>query len=54
MHTKHTTNTGTQLIIPVDDLQLEADDNALTLATQETYEIPVRTQANRTTRNIIP
>ena len=36
MHTKHTTNTGTQLNIPVDDLQLGADDDASTLATQET------------------
>ena len=35
-HTKHTTNTGTQLNIPVDDLQLGADDDASTLATQET------------------
>ena len=35
-HTKHTTNMGTQLKIPVDDLQLGADDDALTLATQET------------------
>ena len=35
-HTKHTTNTGIQLNIPVDDLQLGADDDALTLATQET------------------
>ena len=36
MHTKHTTNTGTQLNIPVDDSQLGADDDASTLATQET------------------
>ena len=36
MHTKHTTNTGTQLDIPVDDLQLGADDDASTLTTQET------------------
>ena len=35
-HTKHTTNMGTKLNIPVDDLQLGTDDNALTLATQET------------------
>ena len=35
-HTKCTTNTGTQLNIPVDNLQLGADDNASTLATQET------------------
>ena len=35
-HTKHTTNKGTKLNIPVDDLQLGADDNALTLATQDT------------------
>ena len=35
-HTKHTTNTGIQLNIPVDDLQLGADDDTLTLATQET------------------
>ena len=35
-HTKCTTNTGTHLNIPVDDLQLGADDNALMLATQET------------------
>ena len=36
MHTKHTTNTGTHLNIPVDDIQLGADDDALMLATQET------------------
>ena len=36
MHTKHTTNMGTQLKIPVDDLQLGADNNTSTLATQET------------------
>ena len=36
MHTKHTTNTGIQLNIPVDDLQLGADDDASMLATQET------------------
>ena len=36
MHTKHTTNTETQLNIPVDDLQLGADDDMSTLATQET------------------
>ena len=35
-HTKRTTNTGTQLNIPVDDLQLGADDDASMLATQET------------------
>ena len=35
-HTKHPTNTGTQLNIPVDDLQLGGDNDALTLATQET------------------
>ena len=35
-HTKHTTNTGTQLNIPVDDLQLGADNDVSTLATQET------------------
>ena len=36
MHTKCTTNMGTQFNIPVDDLQLGAVDDALTLATQET------------------
>ena len=36
MHTKRTTNTGTQLNIPVNDLKLGADDNASTLTTQET------------------
>ena len=36
MHTKHTTNMGTHLNIPVDDLQLGVDDDASTLATQET------------------
>ena len=36
MHTKHTANTGIQLNIPVDDLKLGADDNASTLAIQET------------------
>ena len=35
-HTKHTANTGNQLNIPVDELKLGADDDALTLATQET------------------
>ena len=35
-HTKCTTNTGTQLNIPVDDFQLGADDDASMLATQET------------------
>ena len=35
-HTKCTTNTGTQLNIPVAGLQLGADDDALMLATQET------------------
>ena len=35
-HTKHTTNMGKHLNIPVDDLQLGADDDASTLATQET------------------
>ena len=36
MHIKHTVNTGNQLYIPVDELKLGADDNASTLATQET------------------
>ena len=36
MHTKSTTNTWTQLNIPVNDLQLGADDDASMLATQET------------------
>ena len=36
MHTKHTTTTGTQLNISVNNLQLGADDDVLTLATQET------------------
>ena len=35
-HTKRTTNMGTQLNIPVDNLQLGPDDNASTLATQAT------------------
>ena len=35
-HTKCTANTGNQLNIPVDELKLGADDNASTLATQET------------------
>ena len=35
-HTKHTANTGIQLNIPVDNLKLGADDDALTLVTQET------------------
>ena len=35
-HAKHTTNMGTQLNIPVDDLQLGADDDASTFTTQET------------------
>ena len=36
MHPKCTTNMGTQLNIPVDDLQLGAEDDASTLTTQET------------------
>ena len=36
MHTKCTTNMGTHLNIPVDDLQLGADNDASMLATQET------------------
>ena len=36
MHTKCTANMGIQLNIPVDDLLLGADDDALMLATQET------------------
>ena len=35
MHTKHTANMGNQLNIPVDELKLGADDNALMLTTQE-------------------
>ena len=35
-HTKHTTNMGRHLNIPVSELRLGADDNASTLATQET------------------
>ena len=34
--TKGTANTGNQLNIPVDELKLGADDDVLTLATQET------------------
>ena len=36
MHTKHTTNMGKHLNIPVGALRLGADDDVLTLATQET------------------
>ena len=36
MHTKHTTNMGRHLNIPVSELRLGADDDPLTLATQET------------------
>ena len=36
MHIKCTTNTGTHLNIPVNDLQVGADDDASTLATKET------------------
>ena len=36
MHTKRTATMGNQLDIPVDNLKLGADDDALTLATQET------------------
>ena len=36
MHTKRTANTGNQLNITVDELKLGADDDASTLATQET------------------
>ena len=35
-HTKHTANKGIGSLIPVNDLQLGADNEALTLATQET------------------
>ena len=35
-HTKHTTNMGKHLNIPVGELRLGADDDASTLATQET------------------
>ena len=35
-HTKHTANKGISSLIPVKDLQLGADNDALTLATQET------------------
>ena len=35
-HTKHTANMGIQLNIPVDDLKLGADNDALMLTTQET------------------
>ena len=35
-HIKHTVDTGNRLNIPVEELKLGADDNALTLATQET------------------
>ena len=35
-HSKHTANMGNQLNIPVDELKLGADDDASTLATQET------------------
>ena len=37
-HTKHTTNTGTYLNIPVNDLQLRADNDASTLATQDLWQ----------------
>ena len=36
LHTKHTANTGIGSLIPVNNLQLGADDDASTLATQET------------------
>ena len=36
LHTKRTANTGIGSLIPVNDLQLGADDDASTLATQET------------------
>ena len=35
-HTKHTANMGIGSLIPVNDLQLGADDDTSTLATQET------------------
>ena len=35
-HIKRTPNTGNRLNIPVDELKLGADDDALTLTTQET------------------
>ena len=37
-HIKRTPNMGNQLNIPVDELKLGADDDASTLATQETSE----------------
>ena len=36
-HTKRTANMGIGSLIPVNDLQLGADDDASTLATQETF-----------------
>ena len=36
LHSKHTANTGIGSLIPVNDLQLGADNNASTLTTQET------------------
>ena len=75
MPTKRTTNMVKHLNIPIGELRLGADDDASTLATQETsaktlvyimnmpegtletakmYEIPVKTQANRMTRNVVP
>ena len=71
---KCTTNQTEHLDIPVGELRLGADDNASTLATQETsaknlvyitnmpegtletakmYKIPVRTQTNRMTGNLV-
>ena len=38
MHNKHTTNMGKCLNIPVGELKLGADDDASTLATQDTSE----------------
>ena len=35
-HTKHTTNMGKHLNIPVSELRLGRDDDTLTLTTQET------------------
>ena len=67
-HTKHTTNMGTQLNMGVDnDASTLANQGTLAktlvyitnipegkLDHTKMYEIPVRTQANRTTRNVVP
>ena len=51
-HTKCTANMGNQLNIPVDELKLGADDDTLTLATQETSATNIPEGKLGTTKNV--